>query len=168
MPKIWTEQRKFSQEPVFAGTDNCCQGEQVRIEVSNLRRDATVDRISPKISRAVPRYHGRSSVARGEWRSRHCRMEAGRHANSSSRLGQLPISVLLYGTTQARRAHGKIVQRSDSTTLHLGGPAWFHCSRSGSNTERLIVRIRTKYESWRGLIHECEQHQQCFGINRSA
>src|SRR5215469_6860404 len=29
MPEIWTEQRKFSQEPVFAGTDNCHQGQHI-------------------------------------------------------------------------------------------------------------------------------------------
>jgi hypothetical protein len=40
MPEIWTEQRKFSQETVFAGTDNCHQGEQVRIEVQ-IYGDAT-------------------------------------------------------------------------------------------------------------------------------
>jgi hypothetical protein len=30
MPEFWTHQRKFSHEPVFAGTQNCHQGEQVR------------------------------------------------------------------------------------------------------------------------------------------
>src|SRR5215467_12829908 len=29
MPEIWTEQRKFSQEPVFARTDNCHPGQHL-------------------------------------------------------------------------------------------------------------------------------------------
>ena len=32
MPEIWTQQRKFSHEPVFVGTENCHRGEQIRIE----------------------------------------------------------------------------------------------------------------------------------------
>ena len=85
----------------------------MRIEVSNLRRDATVDRISPKISRAVSRYHGRSSVARGEWRSSHRRMEARRHANSSFRFCQLPNLGFLVRDDVVRIEYGKIVQWAD-------------------------------------------------------
>src|SRR6516225_1962727 len=41
MPEIWTHRREFRREPIFVGTENCHQGEQMRIEGQTMEGRAT-------------------------------------------------------------------------------------------------------------------------------
>ena len=72
------------------------------------------------------------------------------------------IPVSLFGTTSSTEELCK--GRTTTTTPHLGGSAWFHCSRRPHDHQE----YEPNYELWRGLIRECEQHQQCFGVNSGA
>ena len=71
--EIWTQQRKFSHKPAFAGPHNCYQGEPVRIEVQIYGETPRLT--DPQGSRGL---FPDTTVEVESGDSSHCRMEARR------------------------------------------------------------------------------------------